>query len=145
MSRFWPNLTTPGKHHTEEKQNQNRKWIDEKKNFFSHHTFGNPFLLLFLILCLLAPPHPNYNSDTHNIDNFLRHRIIVNIFSMKQVMPKPYFTQTLPYFFLISSLKSISTFKIKNLLQNLIYLTLNPSQLFQLQLYPPPLSSHAFK
>ena len=103
-----PNLTTPGEHHCERKQNQNRKRI-ENKHFspLCHHTFEILFLLLFL-MCLLAFLHPNYNADTNNIDNFLRHRIIVNIFSMKQVMPKPPFTQTLPYFFLINSLKSIS-------------------------------------
>ena len=32
---------------------------------------------------------------------------------MKQVMPKNPFTQTLPYFFHINSLKYISTFKTK--------------------------------
>ena len=33
-SRFLPNLTIPGEHHT--KQNQNRKWIKKQKtNFFS--------------------------------------------------------------------------------------------------------------
>ena len=48
---------------------------------------------------------------------------------MKQVMPKPLFTQTLLYFFLINSLK-------QKLSWNLIYFTLNVSQLFLLQLHP---------
>ena len=115
-SRFLPNLTTPGKYHTEQKQNQNRKRIGKNFFFFTlcHHTFENPFLLLFLIICLLALPHPNYNPDS-TINNFLWHHIIVNIISIRQVMSKPFFTQTLPYFFLINSLQSISTFKTKNL------------------------------
>ena len=48
VSRFLPNITTPGKHHTERKQNQNRKRVRKKKeqqHFFilCHHAFGNPF------------------------------------------------------------------------------------------------------
>ena len=118
-SRFLQNLTIPGKNHTEWIQNPNRKWIGEKKFFFftlCHHTFENPFLLVFLIICLLALPHPNYNPYTHNIDTFLWHHIIVNIFSIKQVMPKSLWHKPFPtFFFIISSLKSISTFKTKNL------------------------------
>ena len=40
-SRFLPNLTIPGEQLTKRKQNQNRKWIEVKKHFFtlSHHTF----------------------------------------------------------------------------------------------------------
>ena len=95
----------------------NENKIDQRKKekrFFStlcHHTFENPFafpdhLPLSLFSPQLKPRH-------HNIDNFLRYCIIINVFSMKQVMPKPPFTQTLSYFFLINSLKSISIFKIK--------------------------------
>ena len=46
---------------------------------------------------------------------------------MKQDMLKPLSPKS--YFFLISSIKSIFTFKTQNLEWNLIHLTLNPSQL----------------
>ena len=87
----------------------------KRKHFFAlcHHPFENLYFLFFLIICPLTLPQPNYNPDTHNIDNFLWYYSIVNIFSMKQVMSKILFTQTLPYFFLINSLKSITTFKTK--------------------------------
>ena len=68
MSRFLSNLTIPGEHHTEQKQNQNRKWKGkEKQNIFS---LCAAILLriisfcLFISLCLLALLHPNYNLDT---------------------------------------------------------------------------------
>ena len=55
-----------------------------------------------------------WKKNRHNdIDNFQRHYIILDIFFMKQVMPKHPFTQTLLYFFPINSLECISTFKTK--------------------------------
>ena len=40
-SKFLPNLTIPGEHHTEERQNQNRKRIGRKNVTLCHHTFEN--------------------------------------------------------------------------------------------------------
>ena len=75
MSRFLSNLTIPGKHHTERKQNQNRKQIGREKTkyFFTlcHHTFKNPFLLLFFITVPLSPSSPQVQPRQYNIDNFL--------------------------------------------------------------------------
>ena len=65
-SGFLPNLTKPDEHHTEWKQNQNKKTRIGKKSFFTvcHHTFENPFFLLFLVIYHLAFLHSNYNLDT---------------------------------------------------------------------------------
>ena len=105
-SRFLPNLTIHGEHHTE--QNQNRKWINKNNIFFTlcHHTFENPFLLLLLITLSLSPFSPQYwqFSVTSHYSQYL---------SMKQVIPKPLSHKLFPYFFLINSLKSVSTFKTK--------------------------------
>ena len=90
MSRFLPNLTIPCEHHT--KQNQNRKRIKEKKHniFFTlcHHTFENPFL--FLITLLLSTSSPQLQPRHHNIDNFLQHHIIVNIFPWNKICENPF-------------------------------------------------------
>ena len=61
-----------------------------KKTFFTlcHHSFENPFLLPFLITLPLPLSSPQLQPRHHNRDNFLWHHIIVNIFSMEQVMPK---------------------------------------------------------
>ena len=92
-TRFLTNLITPGEHHIERKQNQNIKWIGKKKAFFQSVPtyFWKSFVQTILTantcefkshgIHQLQPRH-------HNIDNFLRHHIIGNIFSMKQVMPK---------------------------------------------------------
>ena len=64
-----------------------------------HRTFENPFLLPFLIILPLSPPHPNYNPKRHNIDNILKHHFIINIFSLKQVTLKPLLHKLFPTFF----------------------------------------------
>ena len=114
-SRFLQNLTTRGEHHTERKQNQNRKQIGEKKFCSLRATILLKILFAFPDHLLLSPSSPQLQPRHHNIDNFPWHHIIVNIFFMKQVMPKPPITQTLPYFFLVNCLKSIPTSITKNL------------------------------
>ena len=56
-----------------------------KKNiniFFTlcHQPLKNTFILPFQITVPLSPSSPQLQSRHHNIDNFLRHHIIVNIF-----------------------------------------------------------------
>ena len=95
MSRFLPNLTTPGKYYTEIENRLKEKKQNKRKNIFSLCAtilLRILSLLLFLTIYLLALPYPKYNPDTQNRDNFLLHHIIVNILSMKQVMPKSPFT-----------------------------------------------------
>ena len=64
---------------------------------------------------------------------------------MKQVLPKPPFTQTLPYYFLINSLKSISTFKTKKALMKPDTFNLKSFPTFPAVTITTPLFSHAFK
>ena len=136
MSRFLPTLTTPGEHHTERKQNQNRKWIGKKKHFFilCHHTFENPFLLPFFITLSLSPSSPQWQPRHHNIDNFLWHYIIVNIFLWNKILRNPFHPDP-SLLFLINSLKSISTFKTKSLMKPDTF-DFKSLPAFLLQLYP---------
>ena len=105
-----------GEHHTERTQNQNRKRIG-KKNVFSLCATIHLRIFSFclsLSLCLLALSSPKLQPRHHNIDNFLRHHIIVNIFPSNKLYQNPVYSNP-PDFFLIYSLKSIFTFKTKNL------------------------------
>ena len=81
-----------------------------KNTYINTYTHTHTHIFAFPDHLPLSFSAPQLQPKQHNIDNFQPHHIIANVFSMKQVMPKPPFTQTLPYFFLINS-----TFKIKNL------------------------------
>ena len=115
-SRFLQDITIPGEHHTQGKQNQNGKRIEKKQIFFilCLNTLENPFLCFFLTTLPLNTSSPQLQPRHHNIDNFLRHHIIVNIFPWNKLCQKPFHANP-SLLFLISSLKSISTFKTKNL------------------------------
>ena len=64
---------------------------------------------------------------------------------MKQVMTNSPFTQTLPYFFLINSLKSISILKTKKSLMKPDTVDFKSVSTFPATTIPTPLSAYAFK
>ena len=62
--------------------------MDWKKQYFftlCHHIFVNPFLFLFLITLPLSPSLPQLQPRHHNIDNFLQHPIVGNIFLWNKI------------------------------------------------------------
>ena len=139
--------------HTERKQNQNRKWIGKKNETFFHSVlpyFWESFPFAFSNHLPLSPSSAQLQPRHHNIDNFLRHHIIVNSFSMKQIIPKPLllFLFYLSYFlFLSNQLPNIYPH-----FQNKKYFLMKPDTFdfkslptFPVTTIPPPLSSHTFK
>ena len=77
--------TTPGEHLTEQKQNRNRIRIGEKTNnmFSLSANILLKILFAFPLHLPLSTSTPQIQPSHHNVDNFLWHHSIVNIFSRK--------------------------------------------------------------
>ena len=66
---------------------------DREKNVtLCHHTFENPFLLLFLNILPLCSSSAQLQPRHHNIDNFRRHHIIAKIFPWNKICQNPFHT-----------------------------------------------------
>ena len=128
-SRFLSKITILGKHHIKRKLNQNRKQSEIFFFTLCHHTFENRFLFLFLITSPLSPSSPQLQPRHHNIDNFLRHHIIVNIFPWNKIWQNP-FHLNLSLLFSYQLPKMYLQFQNQKLWWNLIHLTLILSQVF---------------
>ena len=62
--------------------------LNENKIKIENGYFWDPFLFPLLITLPLSPSSPQLQPGHHNIDNFLRHHIIVNIFPWNKLCQK---------------------------------------------------------
>ena len=136
-----------------------RSWADWviRKGKRNPNTFSiwASILLRILSLCLslyslpLSPSSSQLQPRLHNIDNFLRYHIIVSIFPWNKLCQNPFHPKPSHFFFLINSLKSISSFKTKKIFNETWcnWLSISPS--FPASTIPPlpsyHFSSHALK